>query len=180
MSEQPSRRYQRSFPALLGSLIVTVAVVMVFVGWRSLFRGDVDVETQPVDWTESVEVAQEAGIPVVRPTALPEGWVATSVDLRAGDEPRWGLGVLTDDEDFIGIRQEDASIDELVRTYVDEDAVAGEDASVASDVTGTWQTWSDEGGDQGYSTEVGDAAVLVYGSAPTEDIEDYLGLLTLE
>ena len=180
MSEQPSRRYQRSFSALLGSLIVTVAVVLVFVGWRSLFRGDTDVEPQPVDWRGSVEVMQQAGIPVVRPTSLPEGWVATSVDPRAGDEPRWGLGVLTDDEQFIGIRQEGGSVEELVRRYVDEDAVAGEDASVASDVTDTWQTWSDAGGDRGYSTEVDDAAVLVYGSAPTEDIEAYLGMLTLE
>jgi len=30
----------------------------------------------------------------------------------------------------------------------------------------------------GYSTELGDEALLVYGSAPAEDIETYLGLLT--
>lgn len=180
MSQQPSRRYQRSFPALVGAMLVTVAFVLVFVGWRALFRSDVDIEPAPVEWTESVELADEAGLPVVRPRALPEGWTATSVELRAGDDPRWGLGVLTDDEQFIGIRQEDSSVEELVRTYVDEEAVAGEDAAVASDVTDTWQTWTDEGGDRGYSTELGDEAVLVYGSAPAEDIEAYLRLLTQE
>jgi len=178
VSQQPSRRYQRSFPALVGAMLVTLTFVLVFVGWRALFRGDVDTRQAPVEWTESVEVAREAGIPVVRPRTLPDGWTATSVDLRAGDDPRWGLGVLTEDEQFIGIRQADDSVEELVRTYVDEDAVAGDDAAVDSDVTGTWQTWSDDGGDRGYSTEVGDDAVLVYGSAPAEDIEAYLGLLT--
>lgn len=178
MSQQPSRRYQRSFGALVGAMLVTVAFVLAFVGWRALFRSDVDNEPVPVEWTESVELADEAGLPVVRPRSLPAGWTATSVELRAGDDPRWGLGVLTDDEQFIGIRQEDSSVEELVRTYVDEEAVAGEDAAVTSDVTDTWQTWTDEGGDRGYSAELGDEAVLVYGSAPADDIEAYLQLLT--
>ena len=180
MTEQPSRRYQRSFHGLVGAMLVTVAFVLVFVGWRALFRSDVEVRPEPVEWTESVQLAEDAGLAVVRPRELPDGWTATSVELRAGDDPRWGLGVLTDDEQFIGIRQEDGSVEELVRTYVDEDAVAGEDAAVESDVTSTWLTWSDDGGDVGYSTELGDAAVLVYGSAPIADIEAYLGLLTRE
>ena len=178
MSEQPSRRYQRTFPALVGSLIVTLAFVLAFVGWRALFRTDPDIERQPVEWTESVELADEAGLSVVRPRELPEGWSATSVELRAGDDPRWGLSVLTDDEQFIGIRQQDGSVEELVRTYVDDEAVAGDDVTVPSEVVDTWQTWSDDGGDRGYSAEVGEDAVLVYGSAPVEDIEAYLALLT--
>lgn len=174
---QPSR-YTRSFGGMTGALIVTVLVVVAFVTWRSLFRPDVDDTPRPVDWRESVELAGQAGLQVVRPRELPAGWTATSVDLRAGDDPRWGLGVLTDDGDFVGIRQQDASVDALVEQYVDEKAEAGDDASVPSDVTDTWQTWSDSGGDHGFSTELGDEAVLVYGSAPVEDIETYLGLLT--
>jgi Protein of unknown function (DUF4245) len=146
--------------------------------WRGLFRTDVDDTPVAVDWQDSVELADQAGLDVVRPRELPAGWTATSVELFAGDDPRWGLGVLTDDGDFIGIRQQDTSVDELVRVYVDEKAEAGDDASVASDVTDTWKTWSDDGGDHGYATELGDEAVLVYGSAPVDDIESYLGLLT--
>ena len=123
-------------------------------------------------------LADDAGLAVVRPSELPEGWQATSVDLVAvGDDPRWGLGVLTDDGDFIGIRQQDASEDDLARLYVDEEPVEGDEVSLASDVASTWQTWSDDGGDHGYSTELGDEALLVYGSAPAEQIEDYIGLL---
>ena len=179
MSEQPTRRYQRSFNGLIGAMIVTVLFVLAFVGWRSLFRNDVDERVEPVDWTESVQVARQAGLDVVRPRELPAGWTATSVDLRAGDEPRWGLGVLTDEGRFVGIRQQDTSVSDLVETYVDEDASEGDEVRVGSAVSDTWQTWSDDGGDHGYSAEVGDDVVLVYGSAPTADIEAYLALLTI-
>lgn len=174
---RPSR-YTRSFGGMVGALIVTVLFVIAFVTWRGLFRTDTDDTPQAVEWQESVELADGAGLQVVRPRELPEGWTATSVELKAGDDPRWGLGVLTDDGDFVGIRQQDTSVDALVELYVDENAEAGKDATVPSEVTDTWQTWSDDGGDHGFSTEVGDEVVLVYGSAPVEDIESYLGLLT--
>ncbi len=177
VSEQPSR-YTRSFGGMTGALIITVVFVLAFVAWRGLFRGEADDTPDAVDWQQSLELAEQADLRVVHPRELPSGWIATSVDLFAGDDPRWGLGVLTDDGDFIGIRQQDTSVDDLVSLYVDEKAEAGDDASVASDITDTWQTWSDSGGDHGFSTEVGDEAVLVYGSAPVEDLEAYLGLLT--
>lgn len=177
MSQQPSR-YTRSFSGMVGALIVTVVFVLAFVGWRALFRGEAESVVPEVDWQESVELADEAGFAVVRPSELPAGWQATSVDLVAVGDPRWGLGVLTDGEDFIGIRQEDGSIDELVRSYVDEDAAEGEEATVDSEVTSTWRTWSDDGGDHGYTTELGDVSLLVYGSAPVEEIEAYIETLT--
>lgn len=174
---QPSR-YTRSFSGMSGALIVTVLFVLAFVGWRALFRGDAEDTPVAVDWQDSVGLAEQAGLRVVHPRELPAGWTATSVDLKAGDEPRWGLGVLTDDGDFIGIRQQDSSIGDLVEQYVDEEAEAGDDASVPSEVTDTWQTFSDSGGDHGYATELGDESVLVYGSAPVADLEAYVGLLT--
>lgn len=178
MSEQPSR-YTRSFNGMVGALIVTILFVLAFVGWRALFRDDVDSVAPTVDWQESVELADGAGLGVVRPSELPAGWQATSVDLvAAGDEPRWGLGVLTADGDFVGVRQEDASVDDLVRRYVDEEPDEGDEVTVQSDVASTWQTWSDDGGDHGYSTELGDESLLVYGSAPAEEIETFIRLLT--
>jgi hypothetical protein len=148
---------------MVGAMIVTVLFVIAYVVWRGLFRTDVDTTPVSVDWQDSVQVADQAGLDVVRPRELPAGWTATSVDLvAAGNDPRWGLGVLTDDGDFIGIRQQDTSVDDLVRVYVDEKAEAGDDASVASDVADTWQTWSDSGGDHGFTTELGDDALLVY------------------
>ena len=59
-----------------------------------------------------------------------------------------------------------------------ENADAGDEASVTSEVADTWQTFTDDGGDTGYATEIGDEALLVYGSAPAGDIEAFMGLLT--
>jgi hypothetical protein len=177
VSEQPSR-YTRSFSGMTGALVVTVVVVLAFVVWRSLFRGDTDDTPVPVDWQASVQLAEDAGYPVVHPLELPAGWTATSADLVAVGDKTWGLGVLTADGKFVGIRQEDATQEDLAQTYVDEKADPGEDASIDSDVTDTWGTWSDSGGDHGYSADVGDQAVLVYGSAPVADIETFVGLLT--
>jgi hypothetical protein len=177
VSAQPSR-YNRSFGGMTGALIVTVLFVVAFVAWRGLFRADTDDTPQAVDWKDSVQVAERAGLRVVHPRELPAGWTATSADLVATGDTRWGLGVLTDEGDFVGIRQEDTSVDDLVRLYVDEKAEPGDDAEVASEVTDTWQTWSDAGGDHAYATELGDESLLVYGSAPVEDLETYVGLLT--
>ena len=179
VSEQgrPSR-YTRSFNGMVGALIVTVLFVVAFVAWRSLFRTDVDDTPVAVDWQESVKLAEQADLRVVHPRELPAGWTATSTDLSAGDDPRWGLGVLTADGDFVGIRQQDSSVDDLVDLYVDEKAEAGDDVDVPSEISDTWQTFSDAGGDHGYATEIDDEAVLVYGSAPVDDIEAYIGLLT--
>ena len=126
---QPSR-YTRSFNGMTGALIVTVLAVLAFVAWRGLWRSDVDNEPEAVDWQARVELAQQADLRVVHPRELPAGWTATSTELAAGDDPRWSLGVLTDDGRFVGIRQQDTSVTDLVELYVDEDAEAGDDATV--------------------------------------------------
>ena len=177
MTEKPSR-YTRSFGGMIGALIITVLFVLAFVAWRGLFRVDSDETPRAVDWQGSVQLAEQADLKVVHPRDLPAGWTATSVDLVAGDDPRWGLGVLTDEGEFIGIRQQNTSIGDLVDLYVDKEAEAGDDASVASEVADTWQTYSDSGGDHGYAAEVDNEALLVYGSASVADLETYLGLLT--
>lgn len=178
MSEQKPSRYTRSFGGMVGALIVTVLFVLAFALWRGLFQVDPDETPVAVDWQDSVQIAEQANLRVVHPGELPDGWTATSANLVAGDDPRWGMGVLTGEGDFIGIRQQDTSVNDLVELYVDQDAEAGDDASVPSEIADTWQTFSDSGGDHGYATEVDDETVLVYGSAPVAEIETYLGLLT--
>ena len=49
--------------------------------------------------------------------------------------------------------------------------------SLDSVVGSEWQTWTDEGGDTGYSIEYGDQTVLVYGSAPAADLQEFIGAL---
>ena len=125
VSEKPGR-YQRSSNGLIGALIVTLLAIGAFVLVRSLTRADVDVEREPVDYAAAATAARGRGFDVIAPTSLPDGWIATAVDLQQTDPPLWGLGLLTDDDKFVGLRQEDASVDDLVEDNIDEDADEGD------------------------------------------------------
>ena len=108
--------------------------------FRALNRDELETKPDPVDYLETVGLIQEAGRSVVYPPSLPDGWIATSLDFTPGERTAWGLGFLTDDEEYVGLRQEDASLDDLLTTYVDESpkelAEAEIPGSVADDLAG--------------------------------------------
>ena len=179
--EQPvgrAGRYQRSIAGGVGSMIVLLLVVLAFVVVRGIFRDNDGADIEPVDYLAVVGPAQEAGVQVVYPPSLPEGWTATSVDFVPGGRPGFGVGMLTDDEKFVGVRQQDADLDSMLETYVDDDAVEGDTVDVEGSVAAEWQEWSDAGGDHAYSATVGETEVLVYGSAPTDDLLTIVRSLT--
>lgn len=188
MSETDSAgRYARTTNGLIGSLIVTLLAIGVFVVFRALTSNDLEVSPEPVDYLETVSLAQDAGLDVVYPARLPKGWIATTVDVVPGPRPEWGIGMLTDAGEFVGIRQENASVDDLLVTYVDEDPAEGDPVDVAGSVATHWRAFSDSGGDHAYAAEVGDGGdvghvgrdtVLVYGSAGTDELREILELLT--
>lgn len=171
-------RYQRSIAGGVGSMIVLVLVVLGFVAFRGTFRDNGGVDVEPVDYLAVVGPAQESGVQVVYPPSLPEGWTATSVDFVPGGRPGFGVGMLTDDEKFVGLRQQDEDLASMLETYVDGDALEGDTVTVDGSVAPEWQEWSDAGGDHAYSATVGDTEVLVYGSAPTEDLLTIVRSLT--
>jgi hypothetical protein len=171
-------RYQRSIAGGIGSLIVLIAVVLAFVAFRAVFRDNDAVDVEAVDYLAVVAPAQEAGIKVVYPPSLPEGWTATSVAFVPGERPAFGVGMLTDDDLFVGVRQADEELADLLETYVDAQVVKGDVVTLDGAIVPEWQEWSDDGGDHAYSATVGDTEVLVYGSAPTEDLLTVVRSLT--
>ena len=180
--EHPSR-YDRSFNGLIAALVATVVIIAAYVGIRALLRDQPDVTADSVDYLSQVEELNDAGVTtVVYPPTLPPGWRATSVDYDPGTPLTWSLGFVTDDDEFVGIRQEKADVDDLIDTYVDEDADEGDPATVPSAVGDTWQTWTDDGGDSAFLLE--DAAtgqtVLVYGSASVAQQEAFISTLTTD
>ena len=177
---KPSR-YQRSAGALVGALLVTMVAILAFVALRAAVRRDLEVRPEAIDYLEAVRNLQDAGRDVVYPQPLPEGWIVTSVDSSPGERPVWGLGMLTDDGAFVGVRQEDESASDLVDTYVDEEAAAGEPLGTPGAVADSWESWTDEGGDVGYTAELaGDTTLLVYGSAGEDAVQALLERLTTE
>ena len=171
MSGQPGR-YQRSTSGLVGALLVTLLVIAAYIGFRALNRDELEVRPEPIDLADAVLLGREAGVNPIYPEPLPRGWIATSVDTGTVDEPAWGLGLHTDDGDFVGIRREDTSLDALISTFVDEGAERGDTVRLASPVAQRWQTWTDDGGDTAYVARVGEDWLLVYGSARTSDLRE--------
>ena len=183
-TERPSR-YPRTFNGLIVAMVVTVLFVAAYVGFRALTRDQPDIEPD-VDYAACVALLQEAGVTVVHPASLPDGWRATTVNFERGTPPQWRLGMVTDGDEFVGVVQRQEDVEDLLEEYVDESPDRGEDATPSNTLGVTsWETWSDDGGDHAFSAELpagplAGQTVLVYGSAPVADQERLLGLLTLD
>lgn len=169
MSEKPGR-YERSATGMVGAMIVLLLVVGAFVLVRELIREDVETPVPTVDYQQTLRFAREQlDFDPLAPPSLPEGWQATSA--RFVPEPsRWHLGVLTDEDRYVGLEQSHSSPQKMVRTYVDREAVAGEPVDVAGE---RWETWTDEGGDTALVREEGDVTTLVVSTAGLDVLVDY-------
>lgn len=180
MAERPGR-YNRTFGGLVGSMIVCVVVVLAFVAFRALGREELKVEPEAVEYLPLVVEAQAADLPVLYPTEMPAGWTATSVNLRGGTDPTWHLGILTDDGDYVGLRQESTPLESLAESMIDEDYTEGDPVTVESAAGSEWTTYADAGGDHGFGITRSTSSlenVLVYGSASEEEQRILIGLLT--
>lgn len=180
--ERPGR-YQRSTAGLIGAMIVTLLAVGAFVAFRSINRDDLEVRPEAVDYLAAVRALQDEGRLPVYPARLPRSWIPTSVDVDpSSTNPSaglsWGVGILTDDDTFVGVRQSDGSLSDLLATYVDEDPTEGPTVTVQSEVATRWRTFTDSGGDTAYVADLPHGRVLVYGSATPEDLERVIGSLT--
>jgi hypothetical protein len=162
---QRPARYPRTANGLIGSLLVTLLFVGAFVAFRALNRDNLEVKPEPVDYLARVSGIQQSGLDVVYPAGLPAGWIATSATFIPGDDPAFGVGMLTDD---------------LLTTYVDEETAEGEELSVPGSVARTWRSFTDAGGDRAYAATLGDDEVLVYGSASEADLRQVIESLTTE
>lgn len=169
-------KYQRSFGGLVAALVITVVLIGGVLWFLGLFRPDVEIEREPIAYRDEIGALQRAGVKPVYPESLPEDWIATGIDTRQGFQ----LQMLTGGENFVGIQQDAASVDELLERHVDEDATPTEILEVQGSVAPAWQGYEDEGGDAAYSAEVGKQVVLVYGSASPEELQDLIGRLTTE
>ncbi|MCD4536114.1 DUF4245 domain-containing protein [Nocardioides sp. cx-169] len=178
-SEKPGR-YPRSANSLIASLVVTLLVVAAFVVFRAVTRDNKEIEPEAVDYLETVEQIQGSGARVAYPPELPQDWKVTGVAFTPGERGAFGLSMLTDDGTFVGLRQEDEGLDDLLATYVDEETVEGEPVTFDSPIATTWESYSDEGGDRAYATELGEDTLLVFGSADEDDQRLLIESLTTE
>ena len=57
--------------------------------------------------------------------------------LRPGQPTRWRIGLLTDQDEFVGVVQQQDDVDDLLTQYVDENPSQGEDAAPANGLGAT-------------------------------------------
>src|SRR3954447_1861208 len=118
MSEQAGR-YQRSFGALVGALVVLLLLIGVFVVLRDLNRTNPVVPVQAVDYSHPAKFAQQtARFPVLTPRRLPSRWVPTSVRFEDGDEQSWHVGCLTGARRYVGLEEAELPVGRMVRQFV--------------------------------------------------------------
>ena len=170
MSEQAGR-YQRSASGMIGAMLVLLAVIGAYVVFRAVNRNEPESPVRAVDYQQTLDYARgQADFPLLAPASLPEGWRATSVNF-VPEPVRWHLGVLTDEDRYVGLEQSRSSLDKMVETYVDREAVRGEPVQVEGQ---TWRTWTDEGGDTALTREDGEVTTLVVGTPDLDVLVDYV------
>jgi hypothetical protein len=174
VSEQPGR-YQRSAGGMVGAMLVLLALIAAFVLFRDLNRTDPVRPVPDVNYAQTLSYARDqARFAVLAPDPLPAGWRATTVEF-VPDPTRWHLGMLTDDERYVGIEQAMSSPTDMVETYVGEAATRS--GTVTIDGT-RWRVWSDSGGDTALVRQGGEVTTLVVGRVSREELTDFVAHLT--
>lgn len=174
MSERAGR-YQRTFSGLIASIVVLLAVVLAFVGFRALIRSDVANPVPGVDYQQNLDYYRsQAGFPILAPPTLPAGWKATSARFRAAKPQTWHLGILTEAGSYVGIEQSRDTEQVLVDDKVDDDAVRGEPVQVLG---AQWQSYSDAGGDTALVRRQRGVTTLVVSTLPREELVEFVATL---
>jgi hypothetical protein len=175
VSEQAGR-YQRSFGGMLAALLVLVLVVVGYVVIRAIVLPDHDTSEPTVHYAEVVPQAKKAaGFDLVAPSRLPRGWSATSVRFDPGPPQHWHLGVLTPEQRYVGLEQEDRPVATMVDQYVDQAA----SRQRATEVAGRpWSTYTDAGGDLAFVRRGDKVTTLVVGhDVSRSQLEAYVASL---
>ena len=169
-------RYQRSTGGLVGAMVVTLVAVVAFVAVRSFTTDNEPTPVRSVDYQAMVRAGRaDHKLLLMSPPSVPQGWRATSADYETGTLPTWHLGLLTDQQKYVGVEEALGGVEDLVEEHVDPDAEQGEDVTIDGE---TWQTWRDRGGDYAVSRSLRVAGEireswLVVGTAAPDTIREF-------
>ena len=155
------------------SLLPVVLICLALAGWAAFRQSSVDPVLE-VDPTRTVRAAAErAGYELLAPSGLPDGYRATSARTNAGGaeegEPvTLEIGYLTPAEEFAGFVISDDPEADALRTVLDG-AQGGDEVDIGGDA---WTRATTTRGETALTREAGGATVLVFGSAPDEELTE--------
>ena len=169
--------YSRGNPSMgdvLRTVVVLSAIVLGVWGVGQFFAVSPDEPTSEVDWrTAAGGIEPRAGFVPLVPDELPAGWRATRAELVEG---RWQLGLVTADEEYVGLTQRPGDAADL-RRLVDDRAPDSEVEGTERIGGRAWQESTTPGGDRTFARVVDSQAVVVTGSAPRAELIDFVASL---
>lgn len=166
----------------IGDIVRSVAVIGVIVlalfGFGKFFTERPEDPVSAIDYQKTLQqVRTTTDIDVLAPATLPDGWRANAARFEpgsGGNEGSWHLGVITDDDEYLGLEQSPLSVNRSVDRWAEGSVEAGS-AQVAG------QVWSVRAGPRDrttYVTRDGDRTTLVTGTVPPDEIEAYISSLS--
>lgn len=172
MSSSASSRGNPAIGDIIRSIVVIGAILLGLYGFGQFFTSGKEAQVKAIDYVSVVAQARPAAsFPLAAPTSLPEGWRATSARFQ---ENGWHLGVLTADDDYVGLEQLRGSADRAVDRFADGSKSAG-----TAEVGG--QSWNVRTGPKGrwtYVREEDGFTTLLNTSSSKAVLERYISSLT--
>src|SRR4051812_12258136 len=168
-------RYRSSANGLVGALIVCLGLMALVVVMTLVQSRGSEQEAAAYDYRGDLLAAREqAPFDVLAPSTLPSGWKVTSARWTgAGPEKEWHLGVLTDDDEYVGLEQGNA----LSTSFIEEHTKADEPGEPV-DIDGqTWQTLT-AGSETALVLSSDQVTTVVTGTASHEELVKFVESLT--
>ena len=152
--------------AVLGAIILALFVI------GRLVTVTPDQPTRAVDYREAVESSRTvADFDLYAPRSLPRGWRATSVRY---EENSWHLGVVTDEDDYVGLEQVADSTKRAIERFAEGSRAFGE--TVIGGETWSLRTGPDD--DLTYVRRDTGNTIVVTGTASRPVMERYISSLS--
>jgi hypothetical protein len=172
MSSPRSTRGNPSMGDIVRSVAVIGLIILALYVFGKFFAQEPDSPTPAVDYALIVDQARPAAdFELLAPSSLPKGWKANRASL---DIDWWHLGVLTDDEEYIGLDQSKSSIDRAIDRFAD-----GSEADGKAEIDGeTWSVRKGPGDRTTYVRREAGVTTVVVGTASRSVIEDYMSSLS--
>jgi hypothetical protein len=160
-------------------MAVIGVIILGLFAFGKLFTSTPEEATSTVDYLGVREQAQAAtDLPLLAPEQLPAGWRATSARFEPGPDGTggsWHLGVLTSDEEYLGLEQTPVALDEAADRWAEDSEEAG-----SSDVAGrVWSVRAGPGDRIAYLTRTGDRTIVVTGTVAQDELESYITSLSV-
>ena len=170
-----ARRPPRGIRGLMGAMVATVVLVLAIWVVSRPQKEDLPAAAPAIDYSAQLDTARsQAPFDVLAPESLPDGWRATSAQWR-GSEPAvtWHLGVLTDDDTYVGLEQSNAGASSFI-----EDSTRADEPRGPVRIDGrTWQTF-ESGTETAFVLVEEDVTTVVTGTATRGDLVTFTESLT--